>query len=412
MKAVGAFGLLAILVFGCGESHDRVAGGGSDQPNKIQAGRVLTDSGLPASGVRVVSWSGEWNPIYSNEAATPLDSTVTDTQGNWSLPIPDAPSWYVIASSPGYRAVALPGQSEIRLSAEANVYGTVNRPRGLLIESIWIGGTGQALPIHWFTDSYGDFSGTVLPGPARIWAKVSWRTGCDTILLAERIFEKGDNPWLELTPDTANTLLVSAESNPIRSALRGQDYDVKNLDAGQWFTSTDVDWGGTSSLEPAGFPDSASAVKTSPFGRYFSWKMKLGEPLQIANAKSISPWVGVGVRLSRRDLDWSGVDSLQIRVNGGTSDTKIWIQLNSTEIDRLGGSGQFRTQVVLPKGWSRLPVRLQDLRAPAGSKSDSLKLNWDNVKHSIHDIVFYAASPNMTFELQEVRAFGNRSRYW
>ncbi|MEN9308686.1 MAG: hypothetical protein RL173_2618 [Fibrobacterota bacterium] len=412
MKAAGAFVLIAASMFGCGENQERVAGGGSDQPNKIQAGRVMTDSGKPASGVQVVSWAGEWNPVYSNQAAQALDTTVTDPQGNWSLRIPDVRSWYVVASSPGYRAVALPGQSEIRLSAEARLYGKITRPRGLVIESIWVGGTGQILPIHWFNDSYGDFYATLMPGAARIWAKVSWKTGSDTILLTERYLEKGDNPPMDLTPDTANTLLLSAEADPIRSALRGVDYDIQDNDAGQWFTATDADWGGTSSISPAGFPDSTSAVKTSPFGRYFSWSMELGEPLQFAKVKPINPWAGVGVRLSRRDMDWSRVDSLQLYVRGGSNDTKVWIQLNSSEVDRIGGAGQFRHLLTLPSGWSRLPVRLQDFRAPPGSKSDSLKWNWDNVKHSIHDIVFFAASPKMSFELIEVRALGSRRQNW
>jgi hypothetical protein len=414
MRRIGVL-LLAVSLFvsGCGQTQDRVAGGGSDQPNKIEAtGRILTDSGAPSSGAKVVSYAGEWNPVFSIAGGKAYDSSQSDDNGGWTLRVPENGLWYVTASKPGYRSVSLPGQSEMRLSAEAQVSGTLIRPKGLVIESVWIGGTDQPLPLRCYNDTFCTFSRTTIPGPARIWAKVSWKRGSDTLLLAERIFESGFNPGLDLLPDTGNVLLASSDASPIRSALRGLEYDPFDLESGMWFKKSDTSLGGNSGLDPENFPDSLGAIKSGPSGRYFSWRMRLGDPLMISSGKVIYPWVGIGLHLSRRDLDWSGIKSLRLRVKGGYPGSKVWVQLGSSELDPITGNGQFSYLLDLPNGWSTIDIPMTAFMPPASSKSDSLKYSWDKVKHSIRDVAFYAASPNVTLDLQEIRAIGNRRQNW
>lgn len=405
-------------LFGCGQDNElRVVGGGSDQPNKVDAvaaGRILNADGTPAPGASVVAWAGLWTPSFLDTLGKAFDSTRTDSTGLWNLRVPDSSKWYVTARSKGFRAYSLPGQFEARLSAEAKIAGTVRSNAFVRLDAMWVGGTGESIQLHRNPDSSATFSQTTSSGEGRIWGRLRWEGGSETVLLADRYFESGANPDLIIDPDTGNVLLASAESKPLGSALRGVDFDAKDTDFGRWFHSVDQSWGGNSSIQPAEFPDVDSALHEDVLGRYFSWKFQLGDRLALANNLSTDPWAGVGIRLSKRDLDWSGVKALRLWVRGSSSKgDSIWLQVNTTAVDRIGG-GQFRTAVHLPSGWSTMDIPLDALHmhAPAGSKADSLKYDWNTVKRSVHDVVFYAASPEITLELREVRAIGARQIRW
>jgi hypothetical protein len=405
-------------LFGCGQDTDlRVVGGGSDQPNKVDvvaAGRILNQDGTPASGASVVAWSAQWMPAFLDTLGKPFDSTQTDADGRWSLRVPDSTKWYVTAKSGGFRTYSLPGQSEARLTAEARIQGSVRSNTSVRLESMWVAGTGESIELHWNADSSATFSQSTLTGVGRIWGKLRWNGGSETVLLADRFFQAGENPDLIIDPDTGNVLLASAESRPLGSALRGVDFDANDTDFGRWFHTIDQSWGGNSSIEPAEFPDVDSALQTDDLGKYFSWTFRLGDRLVLANNLTADPWAGIGLRLSTRDLDWSGVKALRLWVRGSSSQgDSIWLQVNTTAVDRIGG-GQFRTAVHLPSGWSTMDIPLDALHmhAPTGSKADSLHYDWNTVKRSVHDIVFFAASPNLNLELREVRAIGARQIRW
>lgn len=414
MRFCGALALAGFAFVGCME--EKVSGGGSDQPNKVYAGRILTDNGRAAANAQVIAWAGTWDPVYSRASGTPLDTSQTDTLGRWSFELPKSTAWFVTAMTPGYTTVSVPGQTEARLTPEAVLKGIVHRPAGLTIESVWLGGSCEPIKIDWYDDSTGSFSQRVVPGPRRIWAKVRWEGGSDSILVAERNLAPGDNPSIVLAPDTGNTLILTADASPIRSALRGIHYDARNLDAGTWFADLDAASGGTSSILPQGFPDADSAIKTNgSVGRYFEWRFQWGRQLQADTVAPQKPFAGVGLRLSTRDLDWSDVRGLRIWCNGGTSITgknSVWVQLNSSEIDKLGSKDQFRFRLFLPSGWSVQNIPVEAFAPPAGSKAEKLGYDWNRIMGSIHDIAFYAADSETVLQLKEVRVLGSRPEDW
>lgn len=414
MRFCGVLALAAFAFVGCME--EKVSGGGSDQPNKVHAGRILTDNGRAAANAQVIAWAGTWDPVYSRASGTPLDTTHTDTSGRWSLELPKSNLWFVTAMTPGYTTVSLPGQTEARLIPEAVLKGIVHRPPGLTVESVWLGGSCEPIKINWYDDSTGSFSQRVFAGSRRIWASVRWEGGSDSILVAERDLAPGDNPSIELAPDTGSTLILSADASPVRSALRGIHYDARNLDAGKWFTSLDVANGGASKILPAGFPDTDSAIKLNgSVGRYFEWRFQWGGPIQLDNGVARRPFAGVGLRLSTRDLDWSKVRGLRIWCNGGdgfTGRNNVWVQLNSSEIDKLGSGEHFRFKLSLPSGWSVQNIPVEAFAPPAGSKPEKLGYDWNRIKQSIHDIAFYAADSETVLQLKEVRVLGSRPKDW
>ena len=414
-RPILALSAWAILV-GCGQDGGlRMAGGGSDQPNKLEvAGRILNQDGSAASGAQVVAWAGKWTSSFLDTAGTAVDSGLTAPDGGWRLKVPDSPNWYVTARAGTARAVSLPGQSEARLVSEARIRGTVRSNRLVHLDAMWIAGAGESVPLQWMADSSAVFSTTALPGDRRIWGRLSWKGGSETILLAEKHFEPGDNPEMIIEADTGNVLLASAEAHPIGSSLRGVDFDARDTEFGRWFHTIDAGWGGGSTIAPANFPDTDSALGTDRDGKFFSWTFALGKPIDLANNLQTDPWAGVGLRLSKRDLDWTGVKALRLVLTGaGTKPNRIWMQVNTTAVDRIGG-GQFRTLVVLPSGWSTMDVPLDNIHmfAPAGSKADSLDYTWNTVRRSVHDVVFYAAGNDVTLQLREVRAIGNRRIRW
>jgi hypothetical protein len=399
--------LAAGLLAACGRS-EQVAGGGSDQPNKIESGRILTESGDPASGVKVQSWVGVFDPQRSNRIAKVLDSGTSDANGTWSLHVPDTGSWFVVGRKDGYIAVSRKGEAEARLQAVAYYHGTIKPGVGLTLDAVWLGGSSGSLRV----DSDGKFAIYTEPGPQRVWARLRWATGVDTVLVADRYLSIGENFDSSLSADTGNVLLASSESSPIRSALRGVDYSADDSDAGKWFTTTDQYLHGTSLVQPVGFPDSDSALIAAVGGRYFSWPLQLGSPIPLKDGGYWQSFAGVGLQLSDRNLDWSGVKYLQMVVRGGQGIQKITVQLNTSAADRLEPGSQFQSQIYLTSNWTTIVVPLDSMKPPAGSEADSLHLAWKNVRYGVHDLVFFAGSQVVRLELREVRAVGNRRARW
>jgi len=401
------FALLATaLLVGCGGS-ERVAGGGSDQPNKIGSGRILTDSGAPAAGVKVQSWAGVWDPQNTDQIASPIDSGLSDTGGRWNLRIPDTGSWFVVGRTNGYIAVCKKGQTDARLQAVSSYTGNIRAGAGLTLSALWLGGEGGLLSL----DKSGNFSVLTQPGPHRLWAKLSWSGGVDTVLVQDLYLSPGDNADSALVADTGNVLLASSESSPLRSALRGLDYPATDSDDGQWYSFTDQYLLGTSLVQPLGFPASDSALINDVGGRYFSWQFQLGSPLPLKNGDVLQPFAGVGLQLSRRDLDWSGVDHLQIVARGGAGQ-KVDLQVSTSYADRLAPGSQFRYTISLPADWTTILVPLDSLKPLAGSQADSLRLKWPDVRGAVHDLAFLSNSQVVRLEVREVRAIGSRQEHW
>jgi|GEM_PF-1884880 hypothetical protein len=403
------FALLATgMLVACGGS-EQVAGGGSDQPNKIGSGRILTDSGTPAGGVKVQSWSGTWDPQNTDQIASLLDSGVSDTGGAWKLRIPDTGSWFVVGRKSGYIAVCKKGQIDARLQAVSTYHGNIQAGAGLGLDGLWLGGEGGLLAL----DGSGNFSVVTQPGPHRLWAKLRLSGGwTDTVLVKDLYLSPGDNSDSALVADTGIVLLASSESSPLRSALRGLDYPATDSQDGQWYTFTDQYLSGTSLVQPIGFPTLDSALVNDVGGRYFSWQFQLGDPLPFRNGAVLQPIAAVGIQLSRRDLDWSGVEYLRIVGRGGQGVQKVNLQVSTTFADRLEPGSQFQYTITLPTDWTTILVPLDSLEPAPGSEADSLHLKWSDVSGGVHDLAFFSNSQVVRLELREIRAIGNNLRRW
>ena len=403
-----AFALLATgFLVACGGS-EQVAGGGSDQPNKIGSGRILTDSGTPAVGVKVQSWSGTWDPQNTNQIASLLDSGISDTGGAWKLRIPDTGSWFVVGRTNGYIAICKKGQTDARLQAVSLYHGSIQPGAGLHLDSVWLGGEGGPLSL----DKSGNFSVLTQPGPHRLWASLRWSGGMDTILVKDLYLSPGDNSDSSLVADTGIVLLASSQSSPLRSALRGLDFPATDSDDGQWYSSTDQYLSGTSLVQPIGFPAVDSALVSDVGGRYFSWQFQLGNPMAFKNGVVVQPFAAVGLQLSRRDLDWSGVKYLQIVARGGQGVQKVNLQVSTIFADRLEPGSQFQYTIDLPMDWTTILVPLDSLQPAAGSEADSMHLKWSDVREGVHDLAFFSNSQVVRFELRQISAVGSNLRRW
>lgn len=401
--------LAVVLLTGCGRT-EQVAGGGSDQPNKIQAGRIFMDSLTPASDAIMESWIGSWDPQNSRGSGVRLDSGISDAQGNWSLRVPDTGNWFVTGRKAEKMAVFKKGQSEARLHTVATYHGTVHVVPGIELVGIWLGGSAGSLAL----DATGGFSVVTAPGAQRIWASVKWPGGQDTILVKDRFLNPGDNVDSALTVDTGSVLLASAESSPWGSALRGVDYAAMDSNNGFWYTYNDHVVHGGSYVTPGGFPYFDSAVYAdfpANTGRFFSWGIYLGPPIALRDSGNIEAYAGIGLQLSRRDLDWSGCDSIQVVVRGVG---KVFLQIGTTETDRLDPISMFRFPIVLSNAyaWTVVTIPLDSLRPAPGSGADSMHLTWKRVGHGVHDISFGGGAPYAKLELREVRVLGSRVKHW
>jgi hypothetical protein len=393
----------AFLLTACGRT-EQVAGGGSDQPNKIAAGRILTDSGAPAGGVFVQSWVGEWDPLRSRQIVKPVDSGSTDSNGSWKLHVPDTGSWFVIGRKAGSLAVMPRGDSVGKLEPAATYRGSVHLAQGLKLEALWLGGSSGAIGV----DGSQSFSVTTQPGPARLWARVRWTGGVDTILVKDRWLVAGDNSDGQVNIDTASVLLASAESSPSRSALRGVDYPASDTDDGGWFVDTDNPYYGTSAVYPSLFPVLDSAVDTDPNnGRYYSWTMTLGNAIQVQGGGSLQPWAGLGFRLSRRDLDWTGVRKVVLKIRGSGS---IWFQVSTAS--STSQVGRFGRNINLSgNSWTSLEIPLDSLR-PLLDTGTGVSKRWTAARTSVRDVSFYASSQSVRFDIKDVRTDGSRVENW
>ena len=234
----------------------------------------------------------------------------------------------------------------------------------------------------------------------------------DTILVKVLYLSPGDNSDSSLVADTGIVLLASSQSSPLRSALRGLDFPATDSDDGQWYSSTDQYLSGTSLVQPIGFPAVDSALVSDVGGRYFSWQFQLGNPMAFKNGVVVQPFAAVGLQLSRRDLDWSGVKYLQIVARGGQGVQKVNLQVSTTFADRLEPGSQFQYTIDLPMDWTTILVPLDSLQPAAGSEADSMHLKWSDVREGVHDLAFFSNSQVVRFELRQISAVGSNLRRW
>jgi hypothetical protein len=213
------------------------------------------------------------------------------------------------------------------------------------------------------------------------------------LLLADKFLQTPTNERLDLVADTGRVLLVSAESSPIGSALRGQDFPVHN--------SNLATWSSTPSASP--FPLRDSSIKLDATGRYFFWMMS-------SDRNTTNRLTSVSVKLSSRPLDWTGVQSLEVVVRGGSTGI-LAMQVRTRSTDSAGRNEHFETTIIPPTtpDDTTVTIDLQSLRLPSGSSS---KLSWNDVRREVTGISFTSRSLDATLQLRWIWSHGNRLANW
>ncbi|MBK8804271.1 MAG: hypothetical protein IPN71_19860 [Fibrobacteres bacterium] len=382
------------LLASCGSDPGPVAGGGSDQPNKIQAVRFLTQDGQPAAGARVVTWSGTWDPVHSKQTTHRLDSGLTDQNGQWKVIVPES-DWYVSAELEDQIAICPSSQREAVFGRVSSIRGRVVALNGIVVDSIWMGGAGDAFRLQ----STGAFQLSTQVGPRRIWGRVHWNGGMDTLLLAEKFLDTSAKFFLNLVADTGSVLLVSAESYPNIASLRGQLFHSSDANSPKAFDDVPS--------KPIAVEEGKTLLADSI--RYFRWEMA-DSATSLVNGKSHH----IGFTLADRSLNWTGVEALRIHFTSGVRGM-FRVKIATDLTDGFGDKRPLEFTIAPKETLSRdtiMVLRLSDFKPAAGSDADKAGLAWTDVRKGVSRISIEAIDGNPTLELREIRAIGNRWQNW
>jgi len=340
-----------------------------------------------------LTWSGTWDPVHSKQTTHRLDSGVTDTDGQWKVKVPES-DWYVSAELEDQIAICPSSQREAIFGKVSTIRGRVVPANGITIDSVWMGGAGDAFRLQ----TTGAFQLSTQVGPRRIWGRVHWNGGVDTILLAEKFLDTSAKSQLNLVADTGSILLVSAESYPNVTSLRGLAFQASDVNLPRVFDDVPT--------HPVTIEEGRSLL--ADWGRYFRWDMT-----DSASSTTRGLYHHIGFPLANRSLDWTGVESLQIHSSSGLRG-KFRVKIATDRTDALTDKLPFEFTIrseTLSKD-TIMVLRLSEFKPAAGSDAEKAGLAWADVKRGVTRISFEAVLPNATLELREIRAIGNRWQNW
>lgn len=384
-----------ILLGSCG--NQSTAGGGSDQPNSLDA-MVLRQDGTPAAGAAARWVSGDWNPsdtssallepVIGAELRVAADGRLVATRpatGRWHLEIIDSAARQVAVID------SLP--RSLRLEPASQWSGVVVS-RGALPTVVGLAGTSRVAKIgldHRFRLDW-------LPsGTYRVLA--TWNE--QSRHLATKSFEAGDSVSNDtLDADSSEVELIDLQRMPLRSALRGHFWPDHDTFSGRWFLSYDS----SSRIQPSASAfDPSAALRTIGTERSMRWSFRLGTKPILNNGEMKNPWAGVGISLapSLRGLDWSGVTALRLKVRGKGA---FRLQVHSWLVDSLKSWGHFGSVFTAEAEWCWIDIPVQSLW-PQGAILDR-GISWPEVAPGIHSLTFYAFQSETQLEIADIRVRG------
>lgn len=384
-----------ILLGSCG--NQSTAGGGSDQPNSLDA-LVLRADGSPAAGAAARWVSGDWNPsdtssmlaesVLGEELRVAQDGRLVTTRpssGRWHLEIIDSAARQV--------AVLDSFSTTLRLEPASQWSGVVVS-RGALPTVVGLAGTSRVAKIG----SDRRFRLEWIPsGTYRVLATWSQQSRH----LATKTFEAGDELANDtLDADSSEVELIDLQRMPLRSALRGHFWPDHDSFSGQWFLSSDS----SSRVQPsASAYDPTAALRISGADRSMKWYFRLGTKPILINGEMKNPWAGVGINLAPnlRGLDWSGVTALRLKVRGKGA---FRLQVHSWLVDSLKSWGHFGSVFTAEPEWCWIDIPVQSLW-PQGSILDR-GISWPEVATGIHSLTFFAFQSDTQLEIADIRVRG------
>ena len=389
-------GLAGCLLLGsCG--NQSTAGGGSDQPNSLDA-VVLREDGTPAAGAAARWVAGDWNPADTSSAI--LDPVVGEelrvaSDGRLVATKPSKGRWHLEIIDSVARQVAVVDTLSRTLRLEpASQWSGVVVSRGAMPTRVGLAGTSRTTKIGADRRFLLDW----LPsGSYRVLA--AWNE--QVRQLSSRSFDPGERLVDDtLRADSAEVELLDLYRLPLRCALRGHFWPDQDTFAGQWFQTRDT----SSRIGPFGSVNNPLlALKESGSERYLRWTFRLGvQPAQV-NGQTLQPWAGVGLGLAPNGLglDWSGVTAVRVKVRGKGA---FRVQLHSHTVDSLNSWGHFGSVITAESEWQWIEIPVETLW-PQGSILNR-GISWPGVAHGIHAIVFYAFQTEAQLEIMDIRVRG------
>lgn len=380
-----------VLLVSCG--NQTVAGGGSDQPNTLNA-MVLRESGEPAAGA-VARWvSGRWNP---EDTSSTIDSVlygpefVFDASGRAQIERPDSGQWHLeVIDSIGRQVAVLDSlRGEIIRLLPAGEWSGYLASKGVVPSHIFLAGTSRSAVIG--PDRL--FHLKWLPeGQFRVlgrWQKVNRE-------LATRYLDVGQSIVDDtLDGDSAEVELMDLDRRPLRCALRGVFWD--DTVAGKWFSAYDV----SSRVSPYDFAaNPLSALKTDAGRSFLRVTYRFGNGVVI-NSLYTKPWaaIGVGTAPDARGLDWTGVTAIRFLARGRGV---VRIQVNTAAIDSVRSEDHFGAVVSLDDTWRWFEVTVRELWS-----NNTAGISWVGASKGVHAVAFYAQQTDVQMDLADLRVRGS-----
>ncbi|MCB9496060.1 MAG: hypothetical protein H6686_04140 [Fibrobacteria bacterium] len=385
-----------VLLGSCG--NQPTAGGGSDQPNSIDALVFRADGATPAAGAAARWVSGRWN---STDTGSDLDSvryalaTSVDSLGRLVLDRPDTGRWHleIIDSAARQVFVAESAHGRIVLAPAASWSGVVTST-GASPEALGLAGTSRRAVL----------------GPDKTF-RLDWLPAGNYRMLAQWQDKRRELAFRHLEPgedvqgdtldgDSDEVSLIDLVGRPLRCALRGSFWPRSDTAAGKWFTSLDT----TSKIHPYEFAsDPLSALRLENDRPFLRWSFDLGSKTVVVDGVSFQPWAGVGLQVSPDSLglDWSKVTSLRMLVRGRGF---FRLQVNTAKIDSFPGWIHFGTVIATDTSWQWVEVPVASLSSSVpGYKQPS---TWREASAGVNGILFYAMQTPSKLEIAEFRVRG------
>lgn len=377
---IGRFGtgsaLAMFLLAAC--AGDKVAGGGTDQPNTVSA--VAIDAqGAFSAGASVALRKAPFRPdtdmALAWNAHPVVAETRADAKGAFAFPRVDAGDYYLdILSRDSLRVSIAPfrisGDSgyhpgKIALVGAATLHGKV---RGSPVPAFYMHLAGT----HYraLVGEKGEFRfPPLLPGSYRLTARAYQDAGPGYLIRDSLVLGEGANLFLDSLQLKDDSIpLFDFEDRRVRSRLRGILYPASDFSGGRlWVDDKILD---TLPLGPA-----AEVPGLVSQGAYRGNSLRV--PGQKRNRTRL--FLGEGYH------DFSRVAAIVFHIRAADDSASFKLGFSSKAVNE--GEGTFSTRIKAGSAWTRIAVLPKDILPEGAAAANGL--TWEAVRGAIAQISIY-----------------------
>ncbi len=377
--------LIAATLFQC--SRNTVASsGGTDYPNtKTIAGIVTSSSGAPIAGATIhFVHNASWLIRILNNQNIVIDSTKSDSKGNFFFKCPSETSWNIQIDSKTEGLLTrncdhfIDSLKDTVYSFSCKPYASVS---GTLMcdsgypQQLRLSGSTYSIPISEGSDYS---SKAIAEGDYAVFSDVNIDNRIRTTFISSMSLNAGSTL-------SNNALLSSGNQIHIDDFTVGlMQTDLGRLIGGSnWYTVNDNNEGGYSSLNMSVINSDSSFSGPSLFissvlGSNYIW----------------DAWTIAGFSLGRNtpanSMDLSKLTSLSFMAKGkGKTEVRFYSRL----LDSISGNSdnQFSYIISIPAAWSKMVVSTDSLIIPSPASKNGIA--WTRAAQSIYSIAFIAKAP-------------------